>query len=138
MNPQILFDLHGRPEYMLVPMAVYETLKEEIDRQLALYSPNAGGLSDGEDEMSFPEPFIKNPITRMRMRADLKQKDLAELLGVTQAYVSKVENSDRVSARAISRVRAALQSYAVERAEAQQRHLDPTQTSANQPSPFDE
>lgn len=109
MSLQIIRNLRGEDEYALLPVAVYDELRNEIDATLE----KLGNSLEDTDLLS-PGHYIKNPITLMRMRAGLKQKALAERLNVTQAYISKVENSDRVSDRLLARVREVIQAYALE------------------------
>lgn len=115
MGLQIIRNMSGEEEYVLLPITVYQALRPAIDEQLSTLNIADPDANEEPQTSAYAEPFIKNPITRMRLRAGLKQKDLAELLEVTQAYVSKVENSDKVSARVIARVRSAMQSRAIDR-----------------------
>ncbi len=48
--------------------------------------------------------YVDNPVHLRRLKAGLTQKELAEKMGVTQAYVSKLEKSDSVSAKALKKV----------------------------------
>ena len=114
-EPQILKDLHGRNQFVALPFSVYERLKDRIDAELEAQRQTAAVSAAAEDDEFAGIPY-KNPVTLMRIRAGLKQKELAEALGITQAYVSKMENADSVSPRFIGKVRAALQRRAIEKA----------------------
>lgn len=45
------------------------------------------------------------------MKEHLTQKELAERLGVTQAYISKVERQDKVTPQLLARVKTAIQNF---------------------------
>ncbi|MCL5261443.1 MAG: helix-turn-helix transcriptional regulator [Gammaproteobacteria bacterium] len=83
---QTIKSVHGYPEYVLLPIFVYEKLQHSIDMVLA---------KQNEDYVDFdPSNFIKNPIALRRMRAKLIQAELAKQLHVSQAYISKIERDD--------------------------------------------
>lgn len=115
-QPQIIKDFQGRSQFVVIPHSVYERLKERIDAELDAQRQSVAVSSAADNEEGFAANPFKNPITLMRMRAGLKQKELAEALGITQAYVSKMENAETVSPRFVGKVRAALQRRAIERA----------------------
>lgn len=109
MNVQVIKDRMGRDEYVLLPVRVYEALREEIGEQLEALEL----LADAHGEEAFtpfdPADFVKNPVALARMRAGIKQVELARRLGVTQSYLSKLESAKRVSKEAMEKVMAALQ-----------------------------
>lgn len=115
-QPQVVKDLNGRDQFVVLPYTVYERLKDKIDAELEAQRQSVAVSSAMEDDEAFAATPFRNPVTLMRMRAGLKQKELAEALGITQAYVSKMENAETVSPRFISKVRAALQRRAIEKA----------------------
>lgn len=117
MQPQIIRNLQGDEEFCVLPITVYERLKDKINLELELLaSASSDSFSDEDNSPTSSDSVISNPVTMMRLRAGIKQKDLAEQLGVTQAYVSKIENSDSVSPRFVARVRTAIQARAIEKA----------------------
>lgn len=64
---------------------------------------------ENEDyEVFAPTDYIDNPVTLARIQAGITQEDLAKLMSVTQAYISKIENQDKVSLKLLSKVHAAL------------------------------
>ena len=96
---QTIHNTVGKPEYILLPIAVYYSLKNDIDEVLA------------EDEyVDFnPRDFIKNPVALARMQARLTQSVLAKQMKTSQAYVSKIEHDDyNVSADLLKRVKDAI------------------------------
>lgn len=104
MNLQKIKSLKGKDEYVLLPVAVYKALKDEIDNELA----HKGKSSDDEFVPFVLEDYVDNPVALARMKAHLTQEQLAERLGVSQAYVSKIERQDKVTAKLLERVRKVL------------------------------
>lgn len=101
---QVIRSLDGEPEYVLLPYDLYQALHIEIDRKLA-----ARGGTRNDDYVPFQlEDYIENPVALARIRARVTQAELARRLGVSQAYVSKVERQDRVTAKLLARVTEAL------------------------------
>ena len=47
---------------------------------------------------------MDNPIHLHRLKAGLSQKELAEKMNVSQAYISKLEKMETVSAKALKKV----------------------------------
>jgi DNA-binding XRE family transcriptional regulator len=83
---QTIKSMKGQPEYVLLPIHVYEQLRQPIDSILS---------KEKENYIDFdPRDFIKNPIALRRMSAKLTQAELARQLNVSQAYISKIEQDD--------------------------------------------
>jgi DNA-binding XRE family transcriptional regulator len=102
---QVIHSLNGEPEYVLLPYDLYQALHSEIDRKLAA----RGGKRD-DDYVTFQlEDYVDNPVALARIKARVTQAELARRLGVSQAYVSKIERQDRVTAKLLKRVAAALE-----------------------------
>lgn len=89
MSIQVINDINGREEYVLLPISTYEKIKPEIDK-----------LTDDYVDFSIDD-YIKNPIALMRIKANLTQEQLANKAKVTQAYISKLESQDKVSGKVI-------------------------------------
>lgn len=53
--------------------------------------------------------YIDNAVALARVKAHITQKELAEAMGVTQAYVSKLENQEKVSPKVLHKVYQALE-----------------------------
>lgn len=99
---QVIQSLDGKPEYVLLPYRVYRALKSKIDDALTKSSPE-------EDYRVFRvDEYVDNPVALARIKARLSQEELARRMGVTQAYISKLERQDRVTTKVLSKVRAAL------------------------------
>lgn len=106
MNLQKIKSLSGKDEYVLLPVAVYEALKTEIKDSLAHQKTNP--VANDEYVPFVLEDYVDNPIALARMKAHLTQKQLAERLGVTQAYISKVERQDKATPALLDRVTKAI------------------------------
>ena len=90
-------------EYVLLPTAVYRSLKKEIDRELS------DTASEGDGYVPFDVAnYVDNPVALARINARLTQEELAHRLGVSQAYVSKIESQEHVSPKTLSKVKDAL------------------------------
>ena len=106
MTLQKIRSLDGKDEYILLPISVYRTLRAEINGQLA---GRKTAQSKTGDYVPFElEDYVDNPIALARIRAWLTQAELAKRMGVTQAYISKIEAQDRVSSKVLEKAQAAL------------------------------
>ncbi len=106
MTLQTIKSIDGKDEYVLLPVTVYQALKEEIEDELAGLE---AATEKGEEYVPFVlEDYIDHPVALARMKAHMTQKELAERLGVTQAYISKIERQDKVTPQLLARVKAAL------------------------------
>lgn len=102
MRLQTIKSADGKDEYVLLPVAVYRALKGEIEDKLAHRSPRR---KNNDDYVPFVlEDYVDNPVAVARMKAHLTQQELAERLGVSQAYISKIERQDKVTPALIERV----------------------------------
>lgn len=54
------------------------------------------------------EDYVDNPVALARIKTRVSQAELARRLGVSQAYISKVERQERVTAKLQERVSRAL------------------------------
>jgi len=106
MTLQKIKGLNGKDEYILLPVAVYRALRDEIEEELAGLEAYA---DHKDDYVPFnPADYVKNPAALARLRAGIKQVELARRLGVSQAYLSKVERAEKVGGKLLSRIHAAL------------------------------
>lgn len=106
MTLQTIKSLDGQDEYVLIPVAVYRALKAEIEDELAGLEARAAQIDDYEP--FDPADYVQNPVALMRMRAGIRQTELARRLGVSQPYLSKVERMEKVSDDLLARVREVL------------------------------
>ncbi|HYF97886.1 MAG TPA: helix-turn-helix transcriptional regulator [Coxiellaceae bacterium] len=103
MNLQVIKSVEGQDEYVLLPINLYHSLNihSRGDEKLKIKS--------SEDYVVFdPADYIDNPIALARIKAGVTQKELAEALKVSQAYVSKLERQDAPSAKTLHKVKEAL------------------------------
>lgn len=102
MNLQTIKSLDGKVEYVLLPVATYNALHHQITEQFKHAKEN-------EDyELFNPADYIDNPVALARIQAGLTQEELAKQMGVTQAYISKIENQEKVTFKMLSKVKQAL------------------------------
>ena len=100
MNLQIIKSLNGRAEYVLLPIALYESLPQTVKRKF---------MSKEEDYVPFdPADYVYNPVALARIKASLSQKELAKRMKVTQAYISKLEKQLTVTPKVLQKVKLAL------------------------------
>jgi DNA-binding XRE family transcriptional regulator len=106
LNIQTIKSIAGKPEYVLIPVAVYEALREQIEDELAGLEATAD--KSGDYVPFVLEDYVDNPIALARIRAKVTQEHLAARMGVSQAYVSKIEHQERVTPKLQAKVKAAL------------------------------
>lgn len=102
MNLQTIKSLDGKVEYVLLPVAAYKALRHQITEQLRHSQEN-------EDyEIFDPADYVDNPVALARIQAGITQEDLAKLMEVTQAYISKIENQEKITPKMLNKVKMAL------------------------------
>lgn len=82
MSAQIIYDQSGKnPEFAVIPWDEYQRLINQDN-------------ADDEEIIPFDvADYIDNPIKAMRVKANLTQVQLAELMDVSQAYIGKIERT---------------------------------------------
>ena len=106
LNLQVIKSIAGKPEFVLIPMAVYNAQREQIEDEVAGLEAAA---EKGGDYVPFAlEDYVDSPVARARIKANMTQKELAKRLGVTQAYISKVEHQAKVTPKLLAKVKATL------------------------------
>jgi len=96
---QIIFN-KGKPAFVVLPYDDYMALTGDKGKRMP-----------GDDEFVpfMLNDYIKNPVRVMRIEAGLNQAKLAKRLGVTQGYISRIENRNyKASDTLLKRVRDAL------------------------------
>jgi DNA-binding XRE family transcriptional regulator len=102
MNLQTIRSLDGTIEYVLLPVTAYNALRHQINMQLKYTQGN-------EDyEVFDPTHYVDNPVALARIQAGLTQEELAKLMNVSQAFISKIENQDKVTFKMMQKVTAAI------------------------------
>lgn len=93
-----------KTDYVIIPYDEFLAFadKDLIDAtyiQEILQDPVEGEMTN----FDFAD-YVDNPIQLARLRTGLTQKELADKMEVTQAYISKLERSKRVSPKALKKV----------------------------------
>jgi DNA-binding XRE family transcriptional regulator len=105
MTLQTVKSSTGKLEYVLLPYAVYRSLKAPIETEISKLK-----TLSSDDYVPFdPADYVDNPVALARIKAHVRQKELADKLGVSQAYISKLERQQKVSPAVMSKVAKALQ-----------------------------
>ncbi|OGT37890.1 MAG: transcriptional regulator [Gammaproteobacteria bacterium RIFCSPHIGHO2_12_FULL_38_14] len=103
MNLQVIKSVDGKDEYVLLPSGIYNALREEINRRMQKNKSKT-------DYVPFdPADYIDNPIALARIKAGITQEELAKRMNMTQAYISKIEAQDKVTAKMLQKVKSALE-----------------------------
>jgi len=98
MSLQVIKSIDGHAEYVLLPIHAYKRLKPQIEKV----------LKDEEYEPFLAEDYISNPVALARINAHITQEELASALGVSQAYISKLEAQEKVSLKALKNVKSVI------------------------------
>lgn len=103
MNLQVIKSVEGKDEYILLPIHVYKALRSEISIQLKK-------SKNKFDYVTFdPADYVDNPIALARIKAGMTQEELAKRMNVKQAYISKIETHDKITAKMLQKVKIALE-----------------------------
>lgn len=105
MSLQVINSISGKAEYVLLLISVYEALHNQIEAKLKKLELNS-------DYVPFdPADYVDNLIALARIKVHLTQAQLADLLSVSQAYISKLERQKRVMRKVLLRVKAVIKRY---------------------------
>jgi len=97
MTLQVIKSVEGKNEYVLLPIGIYQVLKEPIEDLLE------------EEYIPFdPANYIENPVALARIKAHITRKELAQRLGISKGYIAKIERSTKVKNKILARVEAVL------------------------------
>lgn len=103
MNLQIIKSVKGKDEYVLLPVQVYHALRDQIQARMRQVENKA-------DYVPFdPADYVDNPIALARIKAGLTQAALAAKMGVSQAYISKIEAQEQVTVKLLQKVKKVLE-----------------------------
>ena len=102
MTLQKIKSINGKDEYVLLPVAIYRVLKDQIEEKLARHGT-------APEYVPFVlEDYVDNPVAAARIKAGITQQQLAQRLGVSQAYISQVERRTSVTTKMLKRVSIAI------------------------------
>jgi len=102
MTLQIIKSIDGKAEYVLLPINVYNSLRDEIENALKKKYSN-------DDYVPFElTDYVDNPVALARINAEMTQEELAKRMSVTQAYISKLEAQNKVTAKVLKKVKEAI------------------------------
>lgn len=102
MSLQIIKSVDGKDEYVLLPIHIYNSMRDQINERMSKIKSN-------NEYVTFdPADYVDNPIALVRIKAGITQKTLAKRMKVSQAYISKIEAQDKVTAKMLQKVQAAL------------------------------
>lgn len=103
MSLQIIKSIDGKDEYVLLPVTIYHALREQITAQ-------AKQIMVKHQLVSFePADYIENPVALARIQAGMTQEELALRMNVSQAYISKIETQEKLTAKMLQKVKLAIE-----------------------------
>jgi len=100
MTVQII-EKDGKPEWAIVPYAIYAQLMEDTELLQDIQDYEAAKLSIDKGEELVPSRVTyaildgQNPIKVWREYRGLTQQKLADVTGISKAYLSQIENGKR-------------------------------------------
>ena len=106
MTLQKIKSIQGKDEYVLLPIAVYRALKDQIEKELAAHE-----IDQDTEQIYVPfvlDDYVDNPVALARIKAGITQEQLAQRLGVSQAYVSQIERRNNITSKMLERVHSAI------------------------------
>jgi len=106
MTLQKIKSIHGKDEYVLLPVAIYRALKDQIEKELAACETSQS--AEQAYEPFILEDYVDNPVALARIKAGITQEQLAQRLGVSQAYISQLERRTQVTNKMLERVHIAI------------------------------
>lgn len=101
---------NDQPKFAVVPWKIFIRFRDEIEDEI-LAAEAKRVLADPVEGELVPfdvARYISNPVKAARIKAELSQEDLAVRMGVSQAYVSKLEKARSVSPKVWHQVGLAL------------------------------
>ena len=103
MSLQVIKSVDGKDEYVLLPIAVYHALREQITERVT-------ELRNKNQYVSFdPANYVDNPVALARVQAGMTQEELARRMNVSQAYISKIETQQKPTAKMLQKVKLAIE-----------------------------
>ncbi len=106
MTLQKIKSIHGMDEYVLLPVAIYRALKDQIEKELAACATNQSS------EQAYEQIILKIMSIILRhlksIKAGITQEQPTQRLSAYQAYVSQLERRTHVTNKMLERVRIAI------------------------------
>lgn len=103
MSLQVIKSVDGNDEYVLLPITIYHVLREQISAHLT-------HLKNKNQYVSFnPDDYVENPVALARIKAGMTQEELARRMNVSQAYISKIETQQKLTAKMLQKVKLAIE-----------------------------
>lgn len=109
MNLQIINDIHGKPEYVLLPITEYERLAKLDDAKISLSSSYHKEYeeipydNDDDDDVIIPHCIVSLQVSRQvslltawRLYREMTQQQVADKLGISQANLSQMEQQGKI------------------------------------------
>ena len=87
-------------------MVVYRALKDQIEKELAAHE--TGQDTEQTYVLFVLDDYVDNPVALARIKAGVTQEQLAQRLGVSQAYVSQLERRINVTSKMLDRIHIAI------------------------------
>ena len=112
MKIQIIRE-NSRPKFAVVPWEIFVRLQDEIE-DLVLAAEAKRVLPDPVEGELVPfdiTRYISNSVKAARIKAELSQEELALRMGVSQAYISKLEKARTISPKVLHQVAGALATH---------------------------
>ena len=109
MKIQIIKE-NNQPKFAVVPWEIFVRFRDDIEDEV-LAAEAKRVLADPVEGKLVPfdvARYISNPVKAARIKAELSQTELALRMGVSQAYVSKLEKARKVSPKVLQQVAQAL------------------------------
>lgn len=106
MTPVQIIKENDKPKFAVIDWEVFLKFQEFFEE--------AEDIADAKEILSDPKTeiipldvstFIENPIKALRIEYSLTQKQLAEMIGVSQPYIAKVEKAENPPKDFIEKVR---------------------------------
>ena len=99
-KPRVIRDDTGQPAFAVIPWREFERLVG-TDAETMLSDEEIYDLATAADEESFPAEVVdqllagKNPIGVFRRHRGMRQRHLAEAVGINRVYLSQIERGER-------------------------------------------
>lgn len=95
-------EVNGKPAFVILPINEFEEMQKKLEElaDIKEYDAIKKSIAQGETEL-VPDAIVtrlldgENPIKVWREYRGLKQKELAEKIDITPAYLSQIEKGEK-------------------------------------------